>query len=187
MTALMKAPDVMKKLQKDIRALVGRKGKIDEDDIPRLSYLKAVVNETFRVHPSVPILVPRETIERCNLEGFEIQPKTLVLVNVWAIARDPEFWENPCQFLPERFFNNDIDVKGRDFGLIPFGSGRRMCPAMHMGLATVELTVANLLYSFDWELPEGIQAVDIDTDALPGITMHKKDPLILVAKKCNLN
>ncbi|KAH6822254.1 cytochrome P450 [Perilla frutescens var. hirtella] len=83
--------------------------------------------------------------------------------------------------------NSNIDVKGRDFGLIPFGSGRRICPGMPMGLVNVELTIANMLYSFDWEMPSGIRAEDIDTDALPGITMHKKEPLLLMAKKYNFN
>ncbi|KAH6785998.1 hypothetical protein C2S51_038453 [Perilla frutescens var. frutescens] len=183
MTALIKAPNVMEKLQSEIRNLVGGKGKIDEDDLAKLPYLKAVINEAMRLYPPAPLLVPRETIERCSLEGYEIQPKTVVYVNAWAIARDPEYWENPDAFVPERFLNSNIDIKGQDFGVIPFGSGRRMCPGMCMGLANVELTVANLLYSFDWELPLGIRAEDIDTDALPGITMHKKNPLLLVAKQ----
>nr|WET52765.1 cytochrome P450 71AT283 [Callicarpa americana] len=183
MTALMKAPNVMEKLHAEIRNLIGKKGKVDEDDLPKLPYLKAVINETFRLYPVAPLLVPRETIERCTLEGYEIQPKTVVYVNTWAVARDPEYWENPGEFLPERFLNNDIDIKGQDFGVIPFGSGRRMCPGMFMGLANVELTIANLLYSFDWELPPGMQPEDVDTEALPGIAVHKKHALLLVPKK----
>ncbi|XP_057781327.1 6,7,8-trihydroxycoumarin synthase-like [Salvia miltiorrhiza] len=183
MTALIKAPKVMQKVQAEIRNLVGKKGKVDEDDFVNLPYLKAVIKETFRLYPPAPLLVPRQTIEKCTLEGYEIQPKTVVYVNTWAIARDPEYWENPDEFVPERFLNSNIDVKGQDFELIPFGSGRRVCPGMLMGLSNVELTVANLLYSFDWELPAGIRLEDIDTDPLPGITMHKKNPLLLVAKK----
>lgn len=100
-------------------------------------------------------------------------------MNVWAIARDPEYWKNsPEEFLPERFMGSDIDVKGQDFGAIPFGSGRRICPGMFMGLANVELAVANLLYSFDWELPQGEK--DLDTDILAGLIMHKKNPLCLL-------
>ncbi|KAH6770425.1 hypothetical protein C2S52_015228 [Perilla frutescens var. hirtella] len=183
MTAMIKVPNVMHKVQSEIRNLVGRKGKVDEDDLAKLPYLKAVINEAMRLYPPAPLLVPRETIERCNLEGYQIQPKTVVYVNAWAIARDPEYWENPDEFMPERFLNNNIDIKGQDFGVIPFGSGRRMCPGMYMGLANVELTVANLLYSFDWLLPLGIRAEDIDTNVSPGITMHKKNPLLLVAKR----
>ncbi|KAI3470308.1 hypothetical protein Pfo_026971 [Paulownia fortunei] len=183
MTALMKAPNVMEKVQAEIRNLIGKKGIVDEDDLPKLPYLKAVINETFRLYPPAPLLVPRETIEKCNLEGYEIQPRTVVYVNAWAVARDPECWKNPDEFLPERFLNNNIDIKGQDFGVIPFGSGRRICPGMFTGLANVELTVANLLYSFDWELPPGVKAEDVDTHVLPGITMHKKNALFLVPKK----
>ncbi|KAL3641961.1 hypothetical protein CASFOL_012776 [Castilleja foliolosa] len=185
MTALVKAPDVMHKVQAEIRDLImiGDKGKVDEDDLPKLPYLKAVINESFRVYPPVPLVLPRETIERCTLDGYEIEPKTLVYINAWAIARDPEYWENdPHEFLPERFLDSNIDIKGQDFGVIPFGSGRRACPGMLMGLANVELVVANLLYSFDWGLPDGVETKDVDTEALHGLAVHKKNPLLLVPK-----
>ncbi|PIN04154.1 Cytochrome P450 CYP2 subfamily [Handroanthus impetiginosus] len=183
MTALMKAPLAMKKAQAEIRNSVGKKGKVDEDDLQKLPHLKAVINETLRMYPPAPMLIPRETIEKCVLEGYEIQPKTVVYINGWAIARDPEYWEDPNEFMPERFLNSNIDVKGQDFGVIPFGSGRRICPGMFMGLANMELIVANLLYSFDWEFPPGIQAEDIDTNVLRGLTMHKKNALFLVPRK----
>ncbi|GER27912.1 cytochrome P450 [Striga asiatica] len=183
MTALIKAPHIMHKVQAEIRNSINPKGYVDEDDIPKLPYLKAVISETLRLYPPAPMLVPRQTTEKCFLEGYEIQPKTLVYVNAWAVARDPEYWENPHEFKPERFLNSNVDVKGQDFGVIPFGSGRRICPGMHMGLANVELALANLLYSFDWQLPYGVKAQDIDVDVLPGITTHKRTPLVLVPKK----
>lgn len=183
MTALIKAPKVMHKVQSEIRNVVGKKGIVDEDDLPNLPYLKAIINEALRLYPPVPLLVPRETNQKCTIDGYEIEPKTMVYVNAWAVQRDPENWENPDEFVPERFLNSNIDIKGQDFGLVPFGSGRRMCPGMPMGYISVEIAVANLLYSFDWELPDGIRAEDIDTDPLPGIAMHKKNPLLLVAKK----
>ncbi|KAH6815952.1 hypothetical protein C2S51_020772 [Perilla frutescens var. frutescens] len=183
MTALIKAPEAMTKVQAEIRNFIGKNGKVNEEDLVKLPYLKAVVNETLRLYPPIPMLVPRETIKRCNLDGYEIEPKTVVYVNAWAIARDPDNWENPDEFMPERFLEDNVDIKGQDFRVIPFGSGRRVCPGLFMGLATVELTVANLLYSFDWKMPRGINAQDIDTDTLPGITMHKKNPLFLVPKK----
>ncbi|KAL3635085.1 hypothetical protein CASFOL_022139 [Castilleja foliolosa] len=183
MAALIKAPHEMQKVQAEIRDLVGKKGVVDENELPKLPYLKAVVNESLRLYPPAPLLVPRETIEKCTLDGYEIQPKTTVFVNAWAIARDPEYWEKPDEFMPDRFLNNDIDVKGQDFEVTPFGSGRRVCPGMHMGLANVELTVANLLCAFDWELPRGVRADDVDMEAVPGIALHKKNPLLLVPKK----
>ncbi|KAF2284282.1 hypothetical protein GH714_020223 [Hevea brasiliensis] len=149
MTFLMKNPIKMKKAQEEVRCIAGKKGFINEDEIQKLSYLKAVVKETMRLQPTIPI-IPRETSQHCNLDGFQIPPKTVVHVNVWAIGRDPEVWENPEEFCPERFINKSIDLKGQNFELIPFGAGRRMCPGMLMGLTTVELALANLLYIFDW-------------------------------------
>ncbi|MCD7452791.1 hypothetical protein HAX54_018144 [Datura stramonium] len=187
MTALIKEEkSVMRKLQDDIRELVGNKGRVDEDDIQNLPYLKAVIKETLRLYPPAPLLVPRETIKKCVIDGYDIKPNTLVFINAWAIGRDPDCWENPDEFIPERFVdvtNNDIiDYNSGEFEMIPFGGGRRGCPGVSLGVATVELALANLLYAFNWELPFGMVKEDIDTDTLPGITMHKKNPLCLVAK-----
>ncbi|MCD7472194.1 hypothetical protein HAX54_013202 [Datura stramonium] len=182
MTALTKNPKMMKKVQVEIRKSVGRKGFINEDDTQNMSYLKAVIKETFRLYPPVPVLVARETMQNSILEGYKIPPKTTIHVNYWAIARDPEYWKNPEEFLPERFLNSNIDYKGQDFEFIPFGAGRRGCPGMTLGVATVELILSNLLYAFDWELPFGMNIEDIDTDVLRGITMHKKNDLCLVPK-----
>ncbi|XP_057781280.1 6,7,8-trihydroxycoumarin synthase-like [Salvia miltiorrhiza] len=183
MTALIKAPNVMKKLQAEIRSTIDKKCKVYEDDLPNLPYLKAVIMESFRLYPSAPLLLPRETSKKSILDGYEIHPKTIVYVNAWAISRDPEYWENPDEFMPERFLNSNTDLKGKDFGLTPFGSGRRICPGMVMGLANVELIVANLLYCFDWELPLGIRPEDVDTAPLPGLAVAKKNALLLVPHK----
>ncbi|KAM7514083.1 hypothetical protein LguiA_003666 [Lonicera macranthoides] len=183
MTELMKNPTVMYKAQEEVRKLIGKKGRVDEDDLQNLTYLKMVVKEAMRLHPPVPLLVPRVAMQRCVIDSFEIQPKTMVYVNAYAVGRDPECWKDPLKFFPERFMGTTIDYKGQDFELIPFGAGRRACPGISMGSTTVELILSNLLYSFDWELPPGIKKEDIDTNPLPGITVHKKIPLCLVAKK----
>ncbi|KAJ9674878.1 hypothetical protein PVL29_024046 [Vitis rotundifolia] len=182
MTELMKNPIVMKKAQEELRNLIGKKGFVDEDDLQKLSYLKALVKETMRLYPAAPLLVPRETLEKCGIDGYEIAPKTLVFVNAWAIGRDPEFWENPEEFMPERFLGSSIDFKGQDYQFIPFGGGRRICPGLLLGAVMVELTLANLLYSFDWEMPAGMNKEDIDTHSKPGVTMHKKNALCLLAR-----
>ncbi|XP_038717984.1 cytochrome P450 71A1-like [Tripterygium wilfordii] len=138
----------------------------------------------MRIQSIAPLLVPRESIGKCNLDGYEIPAKTLVFLNAWAIGRDPEVWENPEEFYPERFIGSSIDFKGQDFGLIPFGGGRRICPGLSMGIATVELSLANLLYKFNWEMPAGMKKEDIDTDVLSSITMHNKNDLFLMARDC---
>ncbi|KAH9784066.1 cytochrome P450 83B1 [Citrus sinensis] len=183
MTYLMKHPRVMKKVQEEIRSLVGgNKSFVDEDDVQELHYLKAVVKETMRLQPPAPLLVPRETTEKSIIDGYEIPAKTLVYVNAWAIGRDPEAWENPEEFNPERFIDRSVDFKGKNFEFIPFGAGRRICPGMHLGIATVDLALANLLYKFDWEMPPGMKKQDLDFDSLSGITVHKKNFLVLLAK-----
>ncbi|KAJ6681070.1 CYTOCHROME P450 71B11-RELATED [Salix koriyanagi] len=188
MTALMKAPRVMNKVQREVRSLLGDRRLVKEDDLVRLPYLKAVVKETWRLYPVAPLLVPRETTQNCSIDGYDIPARTLVFVNAWAIGRDPEAWEAPEEFYPERFFSKSVDFKGQDYELIPFGAGRRGCPGIHMGAVTVELALANLLCSFDWEMPPGLKAEDIDIDVLPGITMHKKNALCLMPRNnCHMS
>ncbi|XP_054792484.1 cytochrome P450 71A1-like [Prosopis cineraria] len=184
MTALIKNPRVMKKVKEEIRSLNPGKSFIDEDDLQKLNYLEAVVKETLRLYPPAPLMVPREATERCEIGGYDIEDKSVIYFNVWAIGRDPEAWDKPEEFNPERFESSSADFsKGQDFGWIPFGGGRRICPGIQMGVVTVELALANLLNSFDWELPRGMKMDDIDTDVLPGITMHKKNALCLMPVK----
>ncbi|XP_052306555.1 cytochrome P450 83B1 isoform X2 [Populus trichocarpa] len=181
MTFLMKNPKAMRKAQEEVRNLFGNKGFVHEDDVQQLPYLKAVVKETMRLQPTAPLLIPRETTKECCVGGYEIPAKTLVYVSAWAVGRDPEAWENPYEFNPDRFLGSSIDLKGNDFELIPFGAGRRICPGIFIALATVELSLANLLHKFDWEMPSGVEDIDMD-DVLPGIVPHMRDALCLVPK-----
>ncbi|MED6176320.1 hypothetical protein PIB30_087028 [Stylosanthes scabra] len=182
MTALMKNPRVMKKVQEEVRNLGDQKNFLDEDDIKRCNYFKALMKEILRLYLPAPLLVPKETNEKCSIDGYEIPAKTIVYINAWAIHRDDKAWESPDEFYPERFLESSIDFKGQDFGFIPFGAGRRICPGMHMALVALDLLLANLLYSFDWELPKGVKMEDVDFEGLPGLAQHKKNPLYLVAK-----
>ncbi|KAK2970145.1 hypothetical protein RJ640_019613 [Escallonia rubra] len=182
MTELITNLKVMEKAQAEVRSVVGERKTVMESDLPRLHYMKAVVKEIFRLHPPAPVLVPRESMEDITIDGYNIPAKTRFFVNAWAIGRDPESWMNPETFEPERFIGNSIDFKGNDFELIPFGAGRRGCPGITFGTASVELALAQLLHSFDWELPPGIQAKDLDMTEVFGITMHRRSPLIVVAK-----
>ncbi|MED6108301.1 hypothetical protein PIB30_022431 [Stylosanthes scabra] len=179
---LLKKPSTMKKVQEEIRRIVGNKSKVDENDINQMNYLKCVIKESLRLHPPLPILVPRQTTSHSKIKGYEVPLKTTVYLNVWAIHRDPELWDNAEEFIPERFEINRIDEKGQDFQLLPFGSGRRGCPGISFGLASTEFILANLLYWFDWKLPSenGDEVVqDIDMSEMSGITVGKKDPLLL--------
>ncbi|XP_052181449.1 cytochrome P450 71A1-like [Diospyros lotus] len=183
MTELVKNPEAMKKIQDEVRNIDTEKEILYETDLQHLPYLEAIVKETWRLHPPAPLLVPHETIQQCTIGPYTVQPKTIVFVNAWAIGRDPDSWENPEEFLPNRFINSSIDFKGQNFELIPFGAGRRICPGIHLGVAMVELALANLVRSFNWEIPFGLKKEDIDTEVRPGITMHKKTPLCLLATK----
>lgn len=182
MAELVKHPDAMKKAQAEIRRVVGEKAKVGEEDLHQLHYLKLIIKETLRLHPAAPLLVPRETLTDVEVKGYHIAANTRVFVNAWAIARDPNSWKKPEEFLPERFANIPIDFKGRDFQFIPFGAGRRSCPGMSFGINSVELALANLLYWFNWELPKGLTKDDLDMSEDVGITVHMKFPLRMVPK-----
>lgn len=181
MTELIRTPRAMKKAQEEVRLLLGSRGKVDEEDLHQLQYLKAVVKEALRLHSPVPLLLPRETIQDSKIGGYDVLQNTRVFINAWGIARDPKAWDNAEEFIPERFVDSPIDFKGHDFKFIPFGSGRRICPAMNTGVLMIELALANMLYSFDWRLPEGMKNEDIDMNDSPGITVHKRSALHLVA------
>ncbi|KAL1199943.1 Cytochrome P450 71B19 [Cardamine amara subsp. amara] len=139
-----------------------------------------VMKETFRLHPASPLLLLREAMAHIKVQGYEIPPKRWILVNVEAIGRDPKLWKNPEEFNPARFMDSFVDYRGQHFELLPLGSGRRICPGMPMGIATVELGLLNLLYFFDWRFPEGMTYKDIDTEEAGTLTIVKRVPLKLV-------
>ncbi|KAI4329526.1 hypothetical protein MLD38_027907 [Melastoma candidum] len=182
MTELILNPKAMKKVQDEVRSLVGDRLYVQEADLPRLEYLKAVIKEIFRLHPPAPVLLPRESMEEVTINGYKFPKKTRFFVNAWSIGRDPRSWAEPEAFQPERFLGSEIDYKGQDFELVPFGAGRRICPAITFGTASVELALAQLLHSFDWELPPGVQGRDLDMTEAFGITMHRIENLMVVAK-----
>ncbi|KAL5544076.1 hypothetical protein UlMin_007860 [Ulmus minor] len=182
MAELMRNPRVMKKVQEEVRRVVGNKPKIEMKDINQMEYLKCVIKENLRLHPSLPLLVPRETTSSIDMRGYHIPANSKVFINAWAIHRDPSLWDKPEEFIPERFENNPIDFKGQDFEFFPFGSGRRGCPGMSFGLASTEFIISNILYWFDWKLPRDGDLVpkEVDMSEVYGLTVHKKVPLHLV-------
>lgn len=180
MAELVTHPDEMNKVQKEVRNVVGGKANVDEDDIHNMVYLNCVIKETLRMHPPVPLSVPRESTESANIEGYHIPAKTKVLVNLWAISRDPRYWDRPDEFIPERFINSSVNFKGMDFEFIPFGAGRRGCPGLTFGIVSAESILANLLYWFDWELVGGKKHKNLDMTEAFGLTVRLKTPLQLV-------
>ncbi|XP_010544666.1 PREDICTED: cytochrome P450 76C4-like [Tarenaya hassleriana] len=183
MAELLRNPEKMERAQEEIRRMIGEHEIVQESDIAKLPYLQAVVKETFRLHPPAPLLIPRKAESDVQILGFLVPKNAQVLINVWAIGRDPDVWENPMKFEPERFLEREIDVKGKDFELTPFGAGRRICPGMPLALKTVPLMLASLLHSFDWKLQNGAVPEDLDMEEAFGLTLHKARPLRAVPIK----
>ncbi|XP_039139648.1 premnaspirodiene oxygenase-like [Dioscorea cayenensis subsp. rotundata] len=181
MSELMKNPEVMNKVQAEVREHLKGKTKVTEEDISGLQYLKLVIKETLRMHAPVPLLIPRECRENCELMGYQVPAGTNVLVNAWSIGRNPEYWDEPLVFKPERFEGSSISFNGSCFEFIPFGAGRRMCPGISFGVANMELALALLLYHFDWKLPSGVEPQDLDMTECFGITARRKSHLLLWA------
>jgi cytochrome P450 len=180
MSEMVKNPKVMEEAQSEVRRVFDKKGFVDETEFHQLIYLKSVIKETLRLHPSLPLLLPRESRERCKINGYEIPAKTRILVNAWAIGRDPRYWIEAESFKPERFANSLIDFNGTNFEYIPFGAGRRMCPGLAFGIPNVELPLAQLLYHFDWKLPNGMKNEELDMAESFGITVGRKHDLCLI-------
>ncbi|KAL5990692.1 hypothetical protein ACLOJK_011595 [Asimina triloba] len=177
LSELLKHPRVMKKVQEEMQRVVGMDRAIEESDLANLDYLNMVVKESMRLHPVAPLLIPHESMEDCTIYGFQIPKKSRIIVSAWAIGRDPNAWPNPEEFYPERFIDLKIDVKGQDFQLIPFGSGRRGCAGIQLGLTVVRLVVAQLMHCFDWQLPDGMSATDLDMIEKFGIVTPRLNDL----------
>ncbi|KAK2378028.1 cytochrome P450 71D10 [Trifolium repens] len=180
MSEMVKNPKVMEEAQSEVRRVFDKKGFVDETEFHQLVYLKSVIKETLRLHPSLPLLLPRESRERCQINGYEIPAKTRILVNAWAIGRDPRYWIEAESFKPERFANSLIDFNGTNFEYIPFGAGRRMCPGLAFGIPNVELPLAQLLYHFDWKLPNRMKNEELDMTESFGISVGRKHDLCLI-------
>ncbi|KAG0484768.1 hypothetical protein HPP92_008847 [Vanilla planifolia] len=182
MAELIKNPSSMRKAQEEVRRIVGSHSTASEEDIDKMEYLKAIIKESLRLHPPLPLLVPREAMRHTELQGCVIPKGTRVFVNAWAIARCPKDWDRAEEFWPERFLNCSVDFKGHDFKFVPFGAGRRGCPGVSFTTAILEYVLANLLHSFDWEVPEEEKAGVLDMSETDGITARKKYDLVLRAK-----
>lgn len=178
---LLKNPHALKKVKEELNIQIGEERFILESDIKNLVYLQAIVKETLRLYPPGPLSAPREFTEDCILGGYHIKKGTRLITNLWKIHTDPSIWPDPLEFKPERFLttHKDVDVKGQDFELLPFGSGRRICPGISFGLHMIHLTLANLLHSY--EISNG-SSEPVDMSEVLGMTNEKATPLEIRVK-----
>ncbi|TXG52499.1 hypothetical protein EZV62_021668 [Acer yangbiense] len=172
MSLLLNNPDILKKAQVEIDNQIGSDHLIDEIDLAKLPYLRCIINETLRLYPAGPLLVPHESSEDCKIGGYHIPRGTMLLVNMWAIQNDPKNWEEPRKFKPERFEGFEGTRDG--FKLVPFGSGRRSCPGESLAMRMVGLALGSLIQCFEWERV-GEDTVDMREGT--GLTMPKAQPL----------
>ncbi|GMJ05329.1 TRANSPARENT TESTA 7, CYTOCHROME P450 75B1 [Hibiscus trionum] len=173
LSELLRNPRVMAGLQQELETVVGRNRMVEESDLPKLTYLDMVIKESFRLHPVAPFLVPHESTEDITVNGYFIPKMSRILVNIWSMGRDHNVWsDNAEEFIPERFEDSSIDLRGHHFQLIPFGSGRRGCPGMQLGLTTMRLIIAQLVHCFDWELLD-----ELDMTETFGLTVPRANHL----------
>ncbi|XVF15073.1 hypothetical protein REPUB_Repub09cG0117900 [Reevesia pubescens] len=162
MAELVLHPEAQAKLQLEIDS-AGTNKTLTDADVAKLPYLQAVVKETLRIHPPGPLLswarLSTSDIQLSN--GMLVPANTTAMVNMWAITHDPNVWEDPLEFKPVRFLESDVDVRGGDLRLAPFGAGRRVCPGKNLGLVTVNLWVAKLVQYFKWVQDLGAHPVDL--------------------------
>ncbi|KAG5244931.1 flavonoid 3'-monooxygenase [Salix suchowensis] len=179
MAEIMSKPEVLRKAQEELDEVIGKNNMVQESDINKLPYLYAIMKESLRLHPVLPLLVPHCPSQTCTVGGYTIPKGVRVFVNVWAIHRDPKVWENPLEFNPERFLNScsKWDYAGSDLSYFPFGSGRRSCAGIAMAERMFMFLLATLLHCFDWKLPERKKP---DLSEKFGIVIKLKNPLVAI-------
>ncbi|KAL8485727.1 hypothetical protein ACS0TY_027857 [Phlomoides rotata] len=183
LAVLLNNPRVLKKAQEELDKHVGRGRRVDESDINNLVYLQAIVKESLRLHPAAPLGGMREFSKDCKVGGYHIPKGTWLAVNLWKVQRDPKIWDDPLEFKPERFLDGlkNVDIKGGDYELMPFGGGRRICPGANLGLSMMQLVLANLLQAFDFST---VNDQEVDMTGSAGVTNMKLTPLdVLVAPR----
>ncbi|TKY51483.1 Geraniol 8-hydroxylase [Spatholobus suberectus] len=180
MAELLRNPEVMQKAREELIRVIGTSNEVKESDISRLPYIQAIVKETLRLHPPVPLLLPYVAGHDVEVSGYTIHKGNQVLINAWSIGRNPQFWDDPLLFQPERFLRSNIDFKGRDFVYLPFGAGRRICPGLPLANRMITLMLAAFVHSFKWELPQGVTPQTLDMSEQYGITLKKLSPLCAI-------
>ena len=185
MAELILHPGAMKQVQAELDTVVGANRLVQESDVPNLPYLQAFIKEVFRMHPAVPLSLPRQSTHATEFLGFTLPACTYLILNIFAIHRDPSVYESPEVFNPERFVGrSQVDQTSafNSYELMPFSAGRRMCPGSKLGNLLISLVLAHLLHSFDWCLPEGRSPESVDMTEAFGASMPMKTPLSLIAR-----
>ncbi|KAK9066859.1 hypothetical protein SSX86_014182 [Deinandra increscens subsp. villosa] len=180
LTELMRTPEALKRVQQELANVVGLDRRVEESDFEKLTYFKCVVKETLRLHPPIPVSLHKSS-EDTKVAGYHIPGGSRVMVNAYAINRDKNYWDDPNTFNPSRFLKDGApDFKGSNYEFLPFGSGRRSCPGMQLGLYAMEMALVHLLHCFTWELPDGMKPSDIDMGDVFGLTAPKAIRLVAV-------
>ena len=175
MTNLLNHPNILKKARDEIDSQIGEEKFIEESDVSKLHYLQSIISETLRLYPAAPLLVPHMSSADCTIGGYDVPSGTMLLVNAWAIHRDPKVWDDATSFKPERFENGEIE----GHKIMPFGIGRRTCPGASLAQRTVSLTLGLLIQNFEWER---VTTEEVDINEGNGITMPKAMPLEAMCK-----
>ncbi|XP_052179865.1 cytochrome P450 CYP736A12-like [Diospyros lotus] len=185
MSELLKHPRVMKKLQEELDHVVERDRMVEETDLTNLKYLEMVTKESLKLHLVALLLVPRESMKDIDVvlgdDRYFIPKKSRIIVNSWVLGQDPKAWlENLEEFLPERFIDHKVDLRGHHFELLPFGSSRQICPGICSGLTNIWLVVAQLVHCFDWALPNGILPEELDMSKKFCLTLSRVEHLVVI-------
>ncbi|CAE6194449.1 unnamed protein product [Arabidopsis arenosa] len=180
MTELMRHPECMKKLQDEINSISTHNLNVTEKEVEKMDYLHCVIKEGLRLHPSGPLLT-RLSTEDVQLKGYDIAAGTQVIINAWALQRNPSIWGHDAEeYRPERHFGLNLDFNGTDSKFVPFGAGRRLCPGIGFSMVLSKLTLANLVKRFTWRLEVGPGGDDKpDLVEASGIDVCRKFPLIV--------
>ncbi|KAL4339582.1 hypothetical protein GQ457_08G015040 [Hibiscus cannabinus] len=182
MSSLLNHPQVLRRAKAEIDREIGEENLMDESDVPKLKYLQSIVLETLRLYPAAPLLLPHMPSSDCSIGGYNVPRGAIVLINAWSIHRDPNSWEDPTSFKPERFENGE-EIEGNDDSqshkLMSFGLGRRACPGEGQAQRVMGLTLGALIQCFEWERVDGHE---IDMVEGTGITMRKAHPLKALCK-----
>jgi len=173
---LLNHSNILEKARTEIDSQIGQDHLIDELDLAKLPYLQNIITETLRLHPPVPLLIPHYSSDDCTIGGYDVPRDTIVMINAWAIHRDPEQWPDPTAFKPERFESGGGQMNRL---MLPFGMGRRACPGAPLAHKMVGLTLASLIQCFEWKRT-GEEEVDMGEGE--GLTMPKEKPLEALCK-----